>query len=70
MASRNDVTNDLLISKTLSAEGEENWDRIFGKKKKEKYIPPPLYSEDWQSEQRDKAIAQNGNVGYSQDDID
>lgn len=22
------------------------------------------YSEDWQSEERDRAIAQNGNVGY------
>jgi hypothetical protein len=24
----------------------------------------PKYSEDWQSEERDRAIAQNGNVGY------
>jgi hypothetical protein len=42
MASRNDVTNDLLISKTLSKEGEDNWDRIFGKKKKERWTPPPI----------------------------
>ena len=33
MASRNDITNDLLISKTLSKEAEDNWDLIFGKKK-------------------------------------
>jgi hypothetical protein len=33
MASRNDITNDLLISKTLSKEGEDNWEKIFGKKK-------------------------------------
>jgi hypothetical protein len=33
MASRNDITNDLLISKTLSRQGEDNFDRIFGKKK-------------------------------------
>ena len=24
----------------------------------------PEYSEDWQTEERDRAIAQNGNVGY------
>jgi hypothetical protein len=33
MASRNDITNDLLISKTLSKQGEDNWEKIFGKKK-------------------------------------
>lgn len=29
----NDSTGDRLISRTLSKEGEENWDKIFGKKK-------------------------------------
>jgi len=40
---------------------DDNFDRIFGKKKK--------YAEDWQSEERDRAIAQNGNVGYDEKDV-
>ena len=66
----NDITGDNLISRKLSKEGEANWDRIFGKKKKEKYIPPPVYTEDWQPESRDKAIAQNGNTGEHYDKKD
>ena len=31
MSGRNDITGDRLINKTLSKEGEENWDRIFKK---------------------------------------
>ena len=31
MTSKNDITGDRLINKTLSKEGEENWDRIFKK---------------------------------------
>jgi Mn-containing catalase len=31
MASKNDITGDRLINKTLSKQGEENWDRIFKK---------------------------------------
>lgn len=65
----NDITGDNLISRTLSKEGEANWDLIFGKKKKERYVPPPLYSEDFQSEQRDTAIAQNGNDGDHYDKV-
>ena len=42
MATRNEHTGDLLISKTLSKQGENNWDKIFGKKKKERYIPPSI----------------------------
>lgn len=42
---------------------EDNFDAIFGKKEK------PKYSEDWQSEKRDKTIAQNGNVGYDEKDV-
>jgi hypothetical protein len=34
MASRNDVTGDVIQSRILSAEGRDNWDRIFGKKEK------------------------------------
>ena len=42
---------------------EANFDAIFGKKEKSKY------SEDWQSTERDKTIAQNGNVGYDEKDV-
>ena len=33
MASKNNITGDRLINKTLTKEGEEKWDKIFGKKK-------------------------------------
>ena len=33
MVSKNNITGDRLINKTLTKEGEENWDKIFGKKK-------------------------------------
>lgn len=65
----NDITGDNLISRTLTPEGEAAFDRIFGVKKKTNggWTPPPLYSEDFQSEQRDTAIAQNGNDGLHYD---
>jgi len=34
MSNRNDITGDRLINKRLSKEGEDNWDKIFKKKKK------------------------------------
>ena len=41
MATRNDVTGDALISRRLSKEGEDNFDKIFGKKKTNGgWIPP------------------------------
>ena len=49
MASKNDITGDRLINKTLSKEGEANWDRIFSKKNKET--------------SRIDVIGQNGNEG-------
>lgn len=43
MVARNDITGDKIQTRdALSKEGEEAFDRIFGVKKKEKYIPPPL----------------------------
>lgn len=66
MASYNEITGDKIETRgTLSKQGEENFDRIFGVKKKEKYIPPPL--PDWgdeASEKRQDIIGQNGNIGY------
>lgn len=46
MVSRNDITNDKIQTKgVLSKEGEDNWERIFGKHIKEQ----KLSSEDLQS---------------------
>lgn len=80
MASYNDITGDKIQTRDkLSKEGEENFDRIFGTKKKTNggWTPPPVvtptqpaeYAEDWQSSERDKAIAQNGNVGYNEEEV-
>ena len=80
MASYNDITGDKIQTRdVLSKEGEEAFDRIFGVKKKTNggWTPPPVvtptqpaeYAEDWQSSERDKAIAQNGNVGYSEEEV-
>lgn len=72
MASYNEITGDKIETRgALSKQGEENFDRIFGVKKKEKYIPPPL--PDWGSEAEERRvdiIGQNGNIGYEgeQDD--
>lgn len=81
MSSYNDITGDKIQTRdVLSKEGEEAFDRIFGVKKKTNggWVPPPIenkptqdtkYPEDWQSEERDRAIAQNGNVGYKEEDV-
>lgn len=52
--SKNNITGDSIRSKPLSKEGEENWDRIFGKK------------EDW-DEKRIDTIGSNGNSGEHYD---
>lgn len=78
MVARNNITGDKIQSKINSAAYEDNYDQIFRKQKPigslDESTPPPAesveYSEDWQSSKRDKAIAQNGNVGYTQEQID
>ena len=64
MATKNDITGDFLISKVNNAAFEDNFDRIFrGKKKLDEQPEETEYSEDWESEIRATAIAQNGNNG-------
>lgn len=48
MATTNPITGDLLVSKTLSEDGEKNYESIFGKKKKTNggWQPPPLTAND------------------------
>ena len=74
----NEITGDNIATRLGNKEAQENFennfDRIFGKKKKEKYIPPPLNTDklEWTEDQdpdswndkRMDIIGQNGNVGY------
>ena len=86
MVARNDITGDKIQTRDkLTKEGEDNFDKIFGQKKKTNggWKPPtdlakpvvtptqPVeYAEDCQDSQRDKAISQNGNVGYTTEQIE
>lgn len=45
MASKNEITGDSLTSKVNNDAYNENFDKIFGVKKKEPYVPPPLPEE-------------------------
>ena len=73
MAARNDITGDLIKTKTGNSDAySDNWDKIFGKKTdmaKPVVTPtqPAEYAEDWQTNERDRAIAQNGNIGYGEE---
>lgn len=71
---KNDITGDNLISRVLSPEGEKQFEKIFGVKKKEKYIPPPLPTEfvdtSWgDGESRIENIGRNSNDGLHYDKI-
>jgi hypothetical protein len=64
MSSYNDITGDKISTRgLLTKEGEAAFDRIFGVKKKKSY------GEDWQSEERDTAIAKNGNTGEHYEEV-
>lgn len=45
MVSKNDITGDAIRSKTLSQQGRDNWDNIFGKKDKVDIIIPETKKE-------------------------
>jgi hypothetical protein len=66
MATKNDITGDSLVSKTNSKAYEDNYDKIFGKKKKTVYYAENPLDFD---EERIDVIGQNGNIGYSDADI-
>ena len=47
MATTNPITGDALISRNLTKEGEDNFERIFGKKKTNGgWIPPDAYEQE------------------------
>lgn len=58
--SKNDITGDSLVNKPLSKQGEENWDRIFGKNKDPITKPFPY---NILRQPRIDVIGQNGNDG-------
>lgn len=55
MASKNDITGDSIRTKgTLSKEGRDNWDKIFGKKKQEQQdLPTEEQIEDHKKQAQD-----------------
>ena len=64
MVAKNDITGDLIQSKTNNKAFEDNFDRIFRKVKEE---APELWTEE--EEKRVDIIGQNGPVGYNLEDI-
>ena len=63
MTAKNDITGDSIKSRANTKSFDENFDRIFGNKKKK-------YDEDFHDDdQREMALAQNGNVGYDEKDV-
>ena len=69
MVARNDITGDKIQTRDkLSEKGAENFDTIFGVKKKTNggWVPPPLdFNED-----RIDVIGQNGNDGEHYDQME
>jgi hypothetical protein len=78
MASYNDITGDKIATRTITKDYEDNYDRIFGKKK-DKVVEPevtpaepvePTQMEldfgDEESERRMDIIGSNGNIGYEE----
>jgi hypothetical protein len=61
LASQNDHTGARLVSKTLSKEGQENWDLIFGKRIREQKLTQEDLINGTSS--RIDVIGQNGNDG-------
>ena len=61
MAARNDITGDLIKTKTGNSDSyADNFDRIFGKKKPKE---PEQLELDFGDEHRIDVIGQNGNTG-------
>jgi hypothetical protein len=69
LVSQNEHTGARLVSKTLSKEGQENWDLIFGKRIKEQKLTQEdlIMNMDQVSQEvtssRIDIIGQNGNEG-------
>lgn len=74
MASYNDITGDKIATRTITKSYEDNYDRIFGKKKDKVAEPAPAAAEPVEpvqleldfDEERIDIIGQNGNIGYGE----
>ena len=55
----NDITGDNLISRKLSKEGEDNWEKIFGKKKTNGGWNPPSIDDAYEQEEKLEKINKN-----------
>ena len=62
MAAKNDITGDELISRAFSEKGQAQFDIIFGVKKKERWIPPPLPLNEYPDNSNDETIEPNANI--------
>lgn len=62
MAAKNDITGDELVSRFLSPQGQAQFDIIFGVKKKERWIPPPLPLNEYPDNSTDETIESNANI--------
>ena len=64
----NEITGDNLISRKLTKEGEDNFDKIFGKKKTNGGWTPPPVDTSWDNgEERIENIGRNSNEGLHYD---
>lgn len=64
MSTQNDITGDYITSRPNSKQYEENFEKIFGKKKA---AYQPLNQDDW-DEKRVDVIGSNGNEGLHYED--
>lgn len=55
----NDITGDNLVSRGLTKEGEAAFERIFGVKKKEQWIPPALPLNEYPNNSKDENDSDN-----------
>lgn len=65
MSTQNDITGDYITSRPNTKQFEENFDKIFGKKKA---AYQPLNQDDEWDEKRTDVIGQNGNDGLHYED--
>jgi hypothetical protein len=59
MAATNDITGHSLISRKLSKEGEDNFDRIFGKRRTNGGWKPPSIDDAYEQEEKLEKINKN-----------
>jgi len=71
MATKNDITGDTIASRTGDTEAKQNFDNNFDNIFRKKVPLPPEIEEMQEDEDEIRAniIGQNGNIGYTEDDL-